>query len=238
MRMVVLAAGNGRRLCAETGGRPKQLLDLGGGRTLLDRLLELGRELDLSPLIVTRHAHAASFEAAVAAGAAAAAPTATATTAAAGTRAAAEVLVIEDTSEMLDSLYEVHGRLEEDFVFVGGDILLLDPGPIRELLRRHLAERPYGSYLYRRSPRHAMKMRPGSPVPRVSLRHEGDFPYSLPSFGVQGAAALADLAVAPRGEYLQRALDRGERLRFQEYTAPAFEIDTPEDLAAARRYFS
>jgi choline kinase len=225
MRMVVLAAGNGRRLRSETGGRPKQLLDLGDGRTLLDRLLELGRELDLSPLIVTRQAHAASFEAAVAA------PSPEAAT-------AAEVMVIEDTCEMLDSLYEARGRLDEDFVFVGGDILLLDPAPIRELLRQHLAERPYGSYLYRRSPRHAMKMRPGSPVPRVSLRHEGDFPYSLPSFGIQGAAALADLAVAPRGEYLQRALDRGERLRFQEYTAPAFEIDTPEDLAEARRYLS
>jgi choline kinase len=220
MWMVVLAAGNGSRLRGVTGGGPKQLLDV-GGRTLLDRLLALGRELDLSPLVVTRQAHARSFEAAIAA---------------AG--AAGEVLAVAETPDMLATLYQLHGRVEEDFVFMGGDILLLDPQPIRELLRRHLAERPYGSYLYRRSTRHTMKMRPGSPVPRLSLTHEGGFPYSLPSFGVQCAAALADLAVVPRGEYLQRALDRGERLRFQEYTAPVFEIDTPEDLAAARRYFA
>jgi choline kinase len=220
MRMVVLAAGNGCRLRSETGGRPKQLLDI-GGRTLLDRLLALGRALDLSPLIVTRPAHAETFAAAIAA---------------AG--AAAGVMAIEETPEMLASLYEIRGLVGEDFVFLGGDILLLDPGPIRELLRTHLAERPYGSYLYRRSARHAMKMRPGSPVPRVSLRGKGDYPYSLPGFGIQCAASLADLGLVPRGEYLQRALDRGERLRFQEYTPPVFEIDTPEDLAEARRYFS
>ena len=77
-----------------------------------------------------------------------------------------------------------------------------------------------------------------APVPRVTLTREGDFPFSLPNFGIQSAACFADLDVDPRGEYLQRALDRGERLEFREYTAPVFEIDTPADLVVARRYFS
>ena len=40
MRMVILAAGLGSRLAAESEGRPKQLLDV-GGRTLLERQLEI-----------------------------------------------------------------------------------------------------------------------------------------------------------------------------------------------------
>jgi NDP-sugar pyrophosphorylase family protein len=222
MRMVVLAAGNGCRLASVTQGRPKQLLDV-GGHTLLDRLLGLGRELGLQALVVTRQVHAASFAAALAAS---------------GAGAGAELMVIEETPDMLASLYRVRDRVREDFVFAGGDTLLVDPAPLRELIHTHLAERPYGSYLVRRSAQHKMKMQPLQPVPRLVLTHDGGYPYSLPLFAVQRADSLADLAIEPRGEYLQRALDRGERLRFQEHTSPLFEIDTPEDLTAARRFFS
>jgi NDP-sugar pyrophosphorylase family protein len=214
MRMVVLAAGYGWRLRDETAGGPKQLVDV-GGRTVLDRLLALGRVLGLTPLVVTRQAPAAAFQA-----------------------AGVEMLVVEETPDMLATLRLARSRVEEDFLWVGGDTLLTDPEPVRELLASHLAERPYGSFLYRRSDRHRAKLRPGAPVPRVTLTREGDFPFSLPNFGIQRASCFADLDVDPRGEYLQRALDRGERLEFREYTAPVFEIDTPADLVAARRYYS
>ncbi len=81
-------------------------------------------------------------------------------------------------------------------------------------------------------------MRPSSPVPRVTLTRQGDFPFSLPNVGIQCAASFADLEIGPRGEFVQRALDRGERIHFREYRAPVFEIDTPADLAAARRHFA
>jgi choline kinase len=214
MRMVVLAAGNGCRLRSETAGGPKQLVDV-GGRTMLERLLALGRLLGLAPLVVTRQAQEAALAA-----------------------AGLDMLIVEETPYMLATLRLARRRVEGDFLWMGGDTLLTDPEPVRELLASHLAERPYGSFLYRRSDRHLAKLRPGEPVPRVTLTREGDFPFSLPNFGIQGAASFADLDVDPRGEYVQRALDRGERIEFREYTAPVFEIDTPADLAAARRYFS
>jgi choline kinase len=213
MWMVVLAAGNGSRLRQETGGAPKQLVEI-DGRTLLDKLLELGRLLQLAPLVVTRPAHAARFR-----------------------RPGVEVLTAVETPDMLATLWSARRRVEEDFLWVGGDTLLTDPEPIRALLRRHLAERPYASFLYRRSARHLAKLALASPVPRVVLTREGSFPYSLPNFGIQSAASFADLAVEPRGEYVQRALDRAERITFCEYAAPVFEIDTAEDLEAARRHY-
>jgi NDP-sugar pyrophosphorylase family protein len=214
MRMVVLAAGKGWRLRSETAGGPKQLVDV-GGQTVLDRLLAFGRLLGLTPLVVTRQALAAVLRA-----------------------AGIDTLVVEETPDMLATLSLARRRVAEDFLWVGGDTLLTDPEPVRELLASHLAERPYGSFLYRRSDRHLAKLRPAAPVPQVTLTREGDFTFSLPNIGIQCAASFADLEVDPRGEYLQRALDRGERIAFREYTAPVFEIDTPADLAAARSYYS
>ena len=214
MQMVVLAAGHGRRLRDETDGGPKQLVEV-GGRTLLDRLLELGRRLAIEPLLVTRRAQAAAFR-----------------------PAAGEVLEVEETPDMLATLRLVGSRVTGDFLWVGGDTLLADLEPVHRLLESHLAEHPYASYLCRRSDRHLAKLRPSAPVPRVTLTRDGVYPFSLPNLGIQSAASLVDLDLEPRGEYVQRALDRGERVLFQEYTAPLFEIDTPEELAAARRYFS
>jgi NDP-sugar pyrophosphorylase family protein len=212
MWMVVLAAGAGSRLSQETGGRPKQLLEI-AGRTLFDRLLDLGRRLDLAPLVITRPAFAACFQEA--------APVA--------------VLTTEETPDMLATLQLARQRVGADFLWLGGDTLLTDLAPLRTVLARHLAERPYASFLYRRSDRHLAKLAL-APRPRALLTRAGSFPYSMPNFGIQSAASLADLAIEPRGDYVQRALDRGEPILFHEYAAPVFEIDTPEDLAAARRY--
>jgi choline kinase len=215
MWMVVTAAGDGSRLRSETGGRPKQLLEV-EGKTLLARLLALGRALDLLPMVVTRPAHAACFAA-----------------------AGVEVLVEEEeTAEELETLQRAGRKIAEDFVWIGGDTLFTDLDPLHALLAAHLAERPYASFFYCRSERFKAKLRPAWPVPRVTLTRDPGFPFSLPNFGIQSAASFRDLAVVPRGEYVQRALDRGERVCFREYAAPVFEIDTPADLATARRYFS
>jgi len=138
MRMVVLAAGKGWRLRSETAGGPKQLVEV-GGQTVLGRLLALGRLLGLVPLVVTRQAQAAALE-----------------------PAGVDLLVVEETPDMLATLSLARTEVAEDFLWMGGDTLLTDPEPVRELLASHLAERPYGSFLYRRSDRHLAKMRPAA----------------------------------------------------------------------------
>jgi NDP-sugar pyrophosphorylase family protein len=215
MKMLILAAGSGSRLRNETGGLPKQLLALGGS-TILDRLLELARQLRLAPLVVTGADQEPVFR----------------------RLAQADVMAVGATRLMLETLHHARHRVEGDFLWVGGDTVFSDLAPLGALLASHLAERRYGSFLLRRSSRHLAKMRPGSPVPRVTLTREGEFPYSLPNFGIQRGGSLDDLALAPPGEYVQRALDRGEAIAFAEYEPPLFEIDTPDDLAAARRFFA
>jgi choline kinase len=215
MKMLVLAAGRGSRLQGETGGLPKQLLTV-GERTIFDRLLDLAAFLRLAPVVVTLPAHESAFR----------------------RLAGTEVLTVEETPHMLATLHRARREVGEDFVWVGGDTVFTDLAPLGALAAGHLAERRYGSFLLRRSDRHLAKMLPRSPVPRVTLTRRGEFPFSLPNFGIQRGDSLDDLGVEPREEFVQRALDRGERIAFQEYEAPLFEIDTPEELAAARRFFS
>lgn len=223
MKMLILAAGASRRLLAASSGLPKQLLDVGGA-TVLDRLLDLAGRLGAAPVVVTRPALAAVFR----------------------RHARAEVLTVPETGHMLETLRSARTMMEgiagaesgaRDFLWVGGDTVFTDPAPLAALLAGHLAERRYASFLLRRTACHLAKMRPSSPVPRVTLTRQGEYPWSLPNFGIQRRDSFADLALEPVGEYVQRALDRGERVAFKEYVPPLFEIDTPADLAAARRHF-
>jgi NDP-sugar pyrophosphorylase family protein len=215
MKMLILAAGGGSRLRHETGGLPKQLLTL-GGRTILDRLLDLARQLRLTPLVVTRPVYEPVFR----------------------SLARTDVLTIGETRHMLATLLRARREVQGDFLWVGGDTVFSDLAPLAGLLASHFAERRYATFLRRRSSRHLAKMRPLEPVPRVTLTRQGEFPYSLPNFGIQCGSSFDDLAIEPLGEYVQRALDRGEPIAFEEYDPPLFEIDTPDDLAAARLFFA
>src|SRR5260370_17155462 len=148
--MVVLAEGKGGRLRSETAGGPKQLVDI-GGQTVLDRLLALGRLLGLVPLVVTRQAQVAALQ-----------------------PAGVDLLVVEETPDMLATLSLARCRGPEDFLWMGGDTLLPHPHPVRELLASHLAERPHGSFPYPRSPRHRARMRPAAPGPGATAAPEGE----------------------------------------------------------------
>lgn len=214
MRMVVLAAGRGSRLAAVTGGRPKLLVEV-GGRTLLDRLIVLGDEIGATPLVVTRPELAADL-----------------------LGAGVEVLLEDSPADLLRTLHCARDWVPGPFCWVTGDLLFSDPAPLRDLVADHLATGSYASFFYCRSERFKLKLAPGGPAfgaPRVEVTRAPGFPYSVPNFLVHSAAAFDDLAEEPRIAYLQRAIARGERVLCREYTAEVFEIDTPEDLAAARR---
>ena len=45
------------------------------------------------------------------------------------------------------------------------------------------------------------------------------------------------MAPDPNANYMRGVIAAGQPFLFREYPAPVFEIDTPEDVAEARRFF-
>jgi NDP-sugar pyrophosphorylase family protein len=215
MKMIVLAAGLGTRMRAVTGGRPKLFVEV-GGMTLLDRLVAMAEIADLEPVVVTRPELVADFR---------------------GT--GLDVLVEEELTAPMVTLSNTRRHLREPFVWIAGDMLLTDLAPVRAIVQAHREEGSAGSFLYARTDRFKAKLSL-RPQPEVLVTREGTHSYSLLTFGVQSPRLFdylpGDLG-APRENFVQRAIEHGEPLLFREYRAPVFEIDTPDDLAAARRCF-
>jgi choline kinase len=217
MKLVILAAGIGSRLRQESGRRPKALLDVGGA-SLFDRHVELAESSGLEPVVVTRAEYAADFR-----------------------RKGVEVLIEEPTPHVMVTLANACRRLPPGpLCWVCADMLFADPAPLRELIATHLQHDCFSSFFYVRSNRFKAKLEL-TPEPAVTVTWNGTFERSIPNFLVHAervAPWLPGELADPRGCYLQRAIERGERIHFQEYPAAVFEIDTPDDLAEARRYFA
>lgn len=213
MKMVVLAAGLGTRLRSETGGRSKLLVKV-GGLTVLDRLLDLADAVGLEPLVITRREYADDL---VATG--------------------VELLVEERPVDHVTTLRQARGRVAGDFVWVGGDLLFTDPEPVRLLLAEHLARRSFASFFSCQTSRFKAKLAPGTP-PRVTITHDGEHAFSSPGLVVSSPAAFDYMEADPPRDFVQRGIDAGERVVVLPYPAPVFEIDTPADLAEARRYYA
>jgi choline kinase len=212
MRLVILAAGRGLRLREESGGRAKILLDV-AGRTILDRAVGLAAHLGLDPLVVTRREHATEIG------------------------RMAEVLVEDEPADFLETLYFARGALRETFCWMGGDLIFADWEPHRELLAAHLREGYSSSFFHCRTDRFKAKLHFGASL-KVRVTREGAHLWSIPAFLVQSTSLLADMGNPPLYGFLQRAIDRGDPIQTLPYEAPIFEIDTPADLAAARRFFA
>jgi NDP-sugar pyrophosphorylase family protein len=212
MKMVILAAGLGTRLATASGGRPKVLVDL-GGETILDRLLAMGRELRLDPMIVTRPAHAADFR-----------------------HVEAEILVEERPVGMLTTLYQTRGVLgDEPFVWVGADMVFTETGPLRELVEGHRPE-DFASFLVCPTDRFKAKVR-FEPEFEFDVTREGDWSLSLPTFVVQSPRLFSFMDGDPESIYpLRPALAAGETFGFRDCLSKVFEIDTPLDLEEARAH--
>ena len=211
MRLVILAAGRGLRLREASGGRAKILLDI-AGRSILDRTIALAAHLGLDPLVVTRREHAEEI----------------------GWRT--EVLVEDEPVDILESLYSARGVLRETFCWMGGDMVFADWKPHRELLSAHLSAGYSASFFHCRTDRFKAKLH-FTPTLTVQVTREGTHEWSIPTFMVLSTRLLADMDKPPLGGFLQRAIDRGDPIQTRPYDAPLFEIDTPADLASARRFF-
>lgn len=212
MKLAVLAAGLGSRLREESRGQPKQLLTV-GGRTLFDRAVELARGLGAEPLVVCRPEGAEAFR-----------------------RAGVEVVVEEAPAGILGTLYSAREHLREDFCWMAGDMLFTDPVPLKELVELHREQGSAHSFFYCRTSRFKLKVRLGLPV-EVALTREPGYSLSAPHFYVCSPRIFSYMAPDPHGNYLQRMIAAGEPVLCREYAAPVFEIDTPEDLAEARRFY-
>jgi NDP-sugar pyrophosphorylase family protein len=215
MKMIVLAAGLSTRMRAVTGGRPKLFTEV-GGMTLLDRLVATAEVAGLEPVVVTRPELVPEYR-----------------------RAGMDVMVEEEPVATMVTLSNTRRHLREPFVWIGGDMLLADPEPVREIVQAHCEEESEGSFLYVRSDRFKAKLSL-QPEPEVLVTREGTHSCSLLNFGVQSPRLFDYMpgdARVPRDNFVQRAIENGLPLLFREYRAPVFEIDTPDDLAAARRCF-
>lgn len=212
MKMAILAAGQGSRLRGETGGRSKVFLEI-GGRTLLDRLLDVAALLRAEPLAVTRAEFAEDFQ-----------------------RAGVEVLVEEEPRGILTTLQHARDRLRETFCWAAGDMLFTDPAPLRDLATAHVEQGRTASFFYCRTDRFKPKLLL-DPLPEVVITREPGYSRSLPNFLVHEPKVFAAMSLEPVNGYLQRLIAAGEPVLIREYSAPVFEIDTPEDLAEARRFF-
>jgi len=215
MKLIILAAGLGTRLSSVTQGRPKHLVDV-GGMTLLERHLAMADFSGLEPVVVTRPELVAEFRPFV-----------------------SEVWEEHDSDDIMITLSHTRSRLHEPFAWVGGDMLLTDFVPVRDLVREHFETGSQCSLLYNRTDRFKAKLR-FHPEPEVVLTRQGSYPFSFLNFAVQTPRMFdylpGDLS-DPKGSYLQKALEHGEPILLREYHARAFEIDTPADLAEARLYF-
>jgi len=217
MKLIVLAAGLGMRLRQESGPRPKSLLDI-GGVSIFDRLVDLAGFVGLEPVVVTRPEFAAAFRS-----------------------RGVDVLVEAESPHILVTLANACRRLPpEPLCWVGADMLFTDPAPLKELVEAHLALDSFCSFFWCPTDRFKAKLEL-APGPAVTVTRTGVFARSIPSFLVHAARVApwlpGDLE-DPRANFVQRAIERGERIQFREYSAPIFEIDTPGDLAEARRYFA
>lgn len=217
MKLLVLAAGRGLRLRQESGPRPKSLLDVGGA-SIFDRLLDLASRTGLEPVVVTRTEFVAAFRS-----------------------QGVDVLVEEGTPHIIVTLANACRRLSpEPLCWVGADMLFTDPAPFKELVEAHLALDSFCSFFWCRTDRFKVKLEL-APGPVVTVTRAGVFERSVPNFLVHAARVAPWLPGDlddPRANFVQRAIERGERVHFQEYKAPVFEIDTPADLEEARRYFA
>ncbi len=217
MKLVILAAGLGLRLRQESGPHPKSLLEV-GGVSIFDRLLDLAGFIGLEPVVVTRPELVTDFRG-----------------------RGVDVLVEDDTPHIIVTLANACRRLPpEPLCWVGADMLLTDPAPLKELVETHLALDSFFSFCWCRTDRFKVKLEL-TPELAVTVTREGRFERSAPNFMVHAARVARWLPgdlVDPRGNFVQRAIERGERIHFREYPADVFEIDTPADLEAARRYFA
>jgi NDP-sugar pyrophosphorylase family protein len=149
--------------------------------------------------------------------------------------------VVEETpTASMATLSNARRHVGEPFAWIGGDMLLTDDAPVRDLVREHREAGSCGAFFYVRTDRFKAKLR-FDPDPEVLVTREGTFPFSLLNFGVHAPRLFAYLPgglSTPRDNFLQHALEGGEPILFREYRAPVFEIDTPGDLAEARRFYA
>ncbi|HEX5715542.1 MAG TPA: NTP transferase domain-containing protein, partial [Thermoanaerobaculia bacterium] len=179
MKMVILAAGLGTRMRESMGSKPKILADL-GGETILDRILALGRELRLDPMIVTRPEFAADFR-----------------------NVPAEVLVEEQPVGMLTTLYQTRSVVSdsgEPFVWVGGDVVFTEHERLRGIVEGHRSE-DFASYLLCPTDRFKAKVR-FEPELAFALTRQGEWPMSCPAFGVQSPRVFFYLERDPEGDFV------------------------------------
>lgn len=115
-------------------------------------------------------------------------------------------------------------------------MLFSDLAPLQELAAAHREQGAVTSFFYCRTSRFKAKLRL-DPGPEVVVTRAPGHPLSIPNFLVCEPRIFRYMPPDPHANFLQRAIDAGDPVLFREYTAQVFELDTPQDLEEARRFF-
>lgn len=232
---LVFAAGEGTRLRPLTDETPKPLLEV-GARPILDRCLETLVDLGVDRLVVVVGYRAGDVVEHVGD---------------AFCGVPATFARQEERAGMAHALLAAADHLDGDVAMMDGDCLIdADLGP---LVERHREPSVDGTLLLTRVPRdEARQMAPVDLDPDgrlLGIRKEPDDPPdpALVAAGFQTASpelldACRSIGRSVRGEYemaaaIQELVDRGRTIVGVEANGWHANVNTPEDLAAARSYY-
>jgi NDP-sugar pyrophosphorylase family protein len=211
MKLYIIAASHGVSLQPIIGDAPKQLIKIGKS-TLLDRYLEIAKFLELEPVIITKPKFHNYF------------------------KDKARVMMDHDSTSAMDSIYFLRNFEDEDFCWIGGDMLFSRIEPLKEMLDIHREENNLATIPYARSERFIVKYLPGEGSPTILNRDPG-YKFSIPTFYIHSHRIFPYIKDLPHEDFVNRAIAKNEKVQFIEYRDPVFEIDNIQDLNEAKKYF-
>jgi choline kinase len=212
MKLAMLYAGKGNRLKTITKGKPKQLL-LVGKMSIYERHLSLANLLNAEPLVITNEKFISYFK-----------------------RPYVEIVSYSKLKGVISTLFDVKGKFKKDFCWIAGDMVFYDCNQIISLVKTHYKNNNFTSFFYKNTNKFKAKLIKGDSL-QIIIGRDNPYACSIPNFLIHSPKIFDYMKEENKDDFLQRAITAGERIYFEKYKSEVFEIDTPNDLNLANKYF-